>query len=233
MSKTELEDPEFGRVTIKRIARTRHIRLRVMPTGQLAATMPKLAPMHALKGLIDSSRVSLRQAIRDTAALHPPLYQNGDTVGSSHHILITRGQAPSASRHGQTIRWTVPEGANPTLSQHQDIVRRAVRKALDAEAKAYLPSRLAYLAASGGYRYMHVRYSNAKGRWGSCSSRGVISLNVALMNLPKELIDYVLIHELVHTRHLNHSAAFWDEVAVHYPEYKSARKKLKNYSPYL
>ena len=98
---------------------------------------------------------------------------------------------------------------------------------------AYLPRRLQYLADLGDFHYTKVRYGNAKGRWGSCSSQGVISLNVALMRLPKELIDYVLIHELSHTKHLNHSEAFWSLVETYYPDYKTARKELKSYSPYL
>jgi len=82
-------------------------------------------------------------------------------------------------------------------------------------------------------KYSGVRFANQKGRWGSCSTAGVISLNVALMKLPEALIDYVLVHELAHTKHMNHSADFWDLVEQYYPEYRLARKELRDYSPYL
>jgi len=229
----ELVDAEFGAIPIKRIARAKAVRVRVGNGGQLTATMPRLAPVLLLRRLIDSSRPALRKAIKQAAASAPPLYRHGSIIGSSHHIVQTFGPTASAKRRGQVIEWIVPHGSDSDDTQNQDIVRHAVRKALDAEAKAYLPRRLAYLAAQGDFHYSSVRYSNAKGRWGSCSSRGVISLNVALMNLPKELIDYVLIHELAHTRHLNHSPQFWHTVAAWYPDYKTARKTLKTYSPYL
>lgn len=233
MSSTALEDKEFGEIKIRRVARAKYVRLRMSPNGQLVATMPRLAPLLVLKQLLERSRPALRKAREDTKVNGPPLYENGMNIGSSHHIMLQNGSKHAAVRRGQTIMWTVPTGSDPRSEISQDTVRAAVRKALDAEAKAFLPRRLAYIADQGGFRYSKVRYSNAKGRWGSCNSRGVISLNVALMNLPKELIDYVLTHELSHTRHLNHSAAFWETVAQFYPDYQNARKALKNYSPYI
>lgn len=233
MTSSDFNDPEFGPVRIKRLSRSKSIRVRVQAGGQLTATMPKLAPVMLLRHLIDSSRPALRKAMADMAAAAPPVYKHGDTVGASHQIVQKTGAVSSAKRRGQIIEWVVSRDSDSSSPTNQDMVRKAVRKALDAESKAYLPRRLSYLALEGGFSYSSVRYSNAKGRWGSCNSRGVISLNVALMNLPKELIDYVLVHELSHTRHLNHSQSFWQTVESYYPDYKMARKSLKHYSPYL
>ncbi len=229
----ELVDDEFGAIRIKRIASSRHVRVRVTATGQISATMPRLAPLFVLKQLLESSREDLRQAIADNTRHAPPIYRDGDMIGSSHRIVVESAPTASTRIVQQSIIWRLPPGSDPLKSRHQDIVRRAVRRALDSEAKAYLPRRLAYLAETYGFHWRSIRYSNAKGRWGSCSSQGVISLNVALMRLPKPLIDYVLIHELSHTRHLNHSPAFWGEVGRCYPDYKAARKELKNHTPYL
>ncbi len=229
----EYADAEFGRVTIKRLSSAKYVRVRVTPSGQLRATMPKFAPTLLLKNLIDRSRNELRQAIADLSSAGPPIYHDGMQVGASHRIVIHQGTRSSARRHDLLIHWTLPAGADYRDPANQMVVQKAVRKALDIEAKAYLPRRLDYLARQGNFVYEAVRYGNAKGRWGSCSNRGIIRLNVALMNLPKPLIDYVMVHELAHTQQLNHSTDFWQIVAEHYPDYKNARKLLKNYSPYL
>lgn len=109
--------------------------------------------------------------------------------------------------------------------------RDAKKKILMKRAKAYLPYRLEYFAKLYGYTYDRLRFSHANTRWGSCSSSRTISLNIGLMQVPEPLRDYVLLHELAHLHHLDHSPAFWDEVAAHDPHYKEHRRRLKAYSP--
>lgn len=109
--------------------------------------------------------------------------------------------------------------------------RDAKKKLLMKDAKKYLPYRLEYFAKLYGYSYEKCRLSHAATRWGSCSSNGTISLNIGLMQVPEILRDYVIIHELAHLNHLDHSDAFWAEVATHDPRYKEHRKKLKAFSP--
>ena len=81
--------------------------------------------------------------------------------------------------------------------------------ALRRKAKSVLPARLAQSAALHGFKYSAVKIRKSKTRWGSCSTKGTISLSFYLLLLPENLIDYVLLHELCHTVHLNHSPAFW------------------------
>lgn len=109
--------------------------------------------------------------------------------------------------------------------------RDAKKKILMKKAKEYLPYRLEYFAKLYGYEYSRVRFSHASTRWGSCSSNRTISLNIGLMQVPKALQDYVLLHELAHLNHMDHSPAFWAEVARHDPHYKDHRRRLKGFSP--
>ncbi|MBQ3464422.1 M48 family metallopeptidase [Candidatus Saccharibacteria bacterium] len=109
--------------------------------------------------------------------------------------------------------------------------RDAKKKILQKKAKEYLPYRLEYYAKLYGYRYERCRLSHAGTRWGSCSSNRTISLNIGLMNVPEKLRDYVILHELAHLNHMNHSEAFWAEVALHDKNYREHRKKLKSFSP--
>lgn len=109
--------------------------------------------------------------------------------------------------------------------------RDAKKKILAKKAKDYLPYRLEYLAKLYGYNFDKCRLSHANTRWGSCSSTRTISLNIGLMQVPEPLRDYVIIHELAHLNHMDHSAAFWAEVATHDPDYKKHRAALKSYEP--
>ncbi len=109
--------------------------------------------------------------------------------------------------------------------------RDAKVKILQKQAKEYLPYRLEFWAKKFGYNYEKCRLSHANTRWGSCSSNGTISLNIGLMQTPEELRDYVIIHELAHLNHMDHSEDFWREVENHDPYYREHRKKLKTLTP--
>jgi len=78
-----------------------------------------------------------------------------------------------------------------------------------------------------------ISFRKTKRQWGSCSSKNNISLNTYLCMLPKELIDYVIVHELAHIKHKNHSKEFWSLVGKFYPNYKDAKKELKSYARVL
>jgi len=221
-----IHDEEFGKITIRRSARATQVRLRVAPDGTLRASLPLYAPAFLVKRLLKSSRQELRQLLAQSQP--QTTYEDGLQIGKSHTLVVrpTNG-AFAVSRHGQQIIISLP--ADKTLEDPTVIraIRDVVIAALRVEAKSYLPKRLSFLADKYGFSYEKVRFSHASGRWGSCSSTGTISLNIALMKLPFELIDYVIVHELAHTRQMNHSAAFWEEVAVGDPLHKQHRKALK------
>ena len=97
------------------------------------------------------------------------------------------------------------------------------------EACEYLDSRLHYLAEKFGFKFNQVTFRRQKTRWGSCSVKNNLSLNVMLFKLPRELQDYVILHELLHTRIKNHSSYFWLELGKILPGAKEFNKKLRKY----
>jgi predicted metal-dependent hydrolase len=96
-----------------------------------------------------------------------------------------------------------------------------------------LIDRLNRLAQRHGFRYNRVFVRNQKTRWGSCSALNNISLNINLVRLPQELIDYTILHELVHTRIKNHSRRFWQELDKILGDAKQIDKKLSEYGALL
>ncbi len=96
-----------------------------------------------------------------------------------------------------------------------------------ARAKAYLPPLVEKLGEQTGLRPSKLGIRKAKTRWGSCSAKNSISLSYYLMKLPPHLIEYVIIHELAHIKHKNHSQRFWGEVARHLPPYRALVKELR------
>jgi len=118
------------------------------------------------------------------------------------------------------------------LSDHKAVIR-ALKTWLKGKACSILPARLEKLSRQFDMPYHDLTIRDQKTRWGSCSTIKNINLNLKLILLPPELVDYVLIHELCHTRVLSHSAVFWRLVGSCYPDYKSARKQLREISRLL
>ena len=97
------------------------------------------------------------------------------------------------------------------------------------KAKKKLTNRLKQLAVQHGFTYNKVYIRNQKTRWGSCSHKNNISLNMKLVLLPEELVDYVILHELVHTRTHDHSKRFWAELDKYVGDGKAMAKRLRKY----
>ncbi len=98
-------------------------------------------------------------------------------------------------------------------------------------AKIYLPARVSELAEKYGFNLKKVTVRSQQTRWGSCSSNGNVSFNYRLMKFRKEVIDYVIVHELCHLKELNHSPRFWKLVEDLCPRYKELKQELKKANP--
>ena len=226
----EFDDAEFGKVIIRRSTRARSMKATIALTGELRISLPSYVPIFMAKRMVANSR----QEIRKLFAARPTFtIEDGMQIGKSHTLHVRRGTAYSLKRSKQQIILTVEDPDTINSSTITADVRSMVTSTLRKEAKHHLPKRLEYLAKTHGFSYTAVRFTHASSRWGSCNQNQAISLNIALMKVPFELIDYVLIHELAHTKHLNHSTSFWSTVENADPDYKIHRKQLKNYSPHI
>jgi len=123
----------------------------------------------------------------------------------------------------EKIRINKKESGN---RKRKKLSEEEVKKLADKAIK-YIPKRVKYFAPIVGVDYGSITIRNQKTRWGSCSSKGNLNFNCLLMLAPKEVIDYVVVHELCHRKEMNHSQAFWDEVQRVLPEYERSREWLK------
>jgi len=118
------------------------------------------------------------------------------------------------------------EKEHEAFSKHSTEINRA-------EARKKLVNRLNELSEQHGFSYNKAFVRNQKTRWGSCSSKNNINLNMKLVRLPNEMIDYVLLHELVHTRIKNHTNVFWAELNKFVGDAREMRKKMNEYKVFL
>ncbi len=110
-----------------------------------------------------------------------------------------------------------------------DTQRAALEQRYIMAAKEYFPKRVSYYQQFTGGSYERISIRDQKTRWGSCSAKGTLSFNWRLMLAPPTILDYVVVHELCHLTYMDHSAAFWQKVESVYPDYRTARKWLKDH----
>jgi len=224
-------DPEFGEIALRRTSLSRNIRLKLDARGIISITLPKRAPIFLAKQLLNDSRGSVRSSLSKIRK-EKVTYQEGDIIGKVHRLRIEQDDTVGYSHRLDKNDLVVFTPVAAPADLVQKTIHESIPKALRVQAKSYLPRRLKTLADAHGFHYNKLRFSSAGTRWGSCSSEGTISLNIWLMQLPFELIDYVILHELTHTRHMNHSQEFWDELALFVPNHRDLRRDLKQHHPY-
>jgi hypothetical protein len=160
------------------------------------------------------------------------LIMPGARIGKLHKVVFSQNST------SDNIKIRVKDKAievNTKLtadsSEVQEKLQLACNKALRSEALFFLPKRVESLAQEYGFKYQEVRVRKLVSRWGSCSKNRTITLSYYLVQLPWELVDYVLLHELVHTEHLHHGPDFWQAFKRVLPDAKSLQKQIRAYKP--
>lgn len=129
--------------------------------------------------------------------------------------------------------WIVKQLANMQLLEHQSKALERPVFVNRSVAKRVIIQRLSELARQHGFSYNRVFVRNQKTRWGSCSAKNNINLNLRLVRLPTHLMDYVILHELMHTRIKNHSSAYWQALEKLIPDARVVDRELNRYEALL
>lgn len=149
-------------------------------------------------------------------------------------VVITLHKKTFVSVTDENLFLHIPRNdwsANSLIAEHPTALRE-IRHFYKRESVQLLNDRLQFWSQAMGLKPSQVKFREQRTRWGSCSSKKIINLNWRLIVFAQEIIDYVIVHELAHLQHMDHSPRFWSLVETHIPDYKSIMKTLKE-SQYL
>jgi len=205
--------------------RARRYKLCLRADGTARVTIPRGGALGAARDFVSRNLGWLEKQLQCLAA--QPKEPAGWTVGTE---ILFRGETVRLDRDGDAICFGTERIRVPGSAAD---VRPAVQKHLWRLAARELPPRVRELAAQHGFAGLRVSVRNQRSRWGSCSQRGMISLNWRLIQAPAFVRDYIILHELAHRRHLNHSDKFWQEVARLCPDYLQAERWLRGHGKLL
>lgn len=232
MATKQVHIPDIGPVTLYKRRGNRSLRLSVGLNGEVRVSLPYWVPYKAAEEFAKGKM----QWIAAHQDKHSVELEHGMHVGKSHRVFFERVlSADKITTHvtATDIRVTHPASLNSTHPTVQAKAHAASLRALRKEAEQLLPQRLKTLAWQNGFTYTSVGVKQLKSRWGSCSSNQEIILNLFLMQLPWSLIDYVLMHELTHTKVMQHGQPFWEELEKHMPNAKALKREINTHQPVL
>jgi predicted metal-dependent hydrolase len=209
-----IDIPDIGLVTLKRSNRAKRVNIRLKPFGVVELVIPKTGSEKDAIGFLISKKKWIQKTIKKVAEKETKLslFDENTTFKTRTFILKIEKQNRTninLKLQNGVLLVSYPEAMPVTHPNVQDAIRYGIVEGLRVEAKSFLPGRIAWLASQYGFKHNKVSIKNLKSRWGSCSGVNNINLNLHLMRLPDELIDYVLLHELCHTVEKNHGKAFW------------------------
>jgi predicted metal-dependent hydrolase len=223
-------DDKLGYLTVKRNLRAGRYSIKAR-RGKLYATIPYKGTVDVLLSIVKENRGKLEAMLLKSPG-RMFLDENSTFECYSFRLSIVRGDYNKiyVALKEEVLLLTCPENVVFRNDRVQALLWGIIEKAMRYEAKRILPGRLKMLSDKFGFTYSAVKINNSRSRWGSCTSRKTINLTLSLLLLPERLIDYVLLHELCHTREMNHSERFWrlmnsvtENKALEY------RKELKRY----
>lgn len=210
--------------TLSQRTGSRTIRLHVDPEKGLVVSAPKYAPIIAIENFIIQKKFWITRHLEESKKIiQKKQIADGTPVtilGDPKFIIVKEHQLkrPYIAEKSQEIIVYAP--------QNQTIIKKTLEEYLRKKFKVHLTKRLKELSQTMDTHYGTVTIRAQKSRWGSCSYRNNLNFNWKLIFFPLEVIDYVIMHELTHTVHHNHSEKFYEMLADYCPDYKTLRKNL-------
>lgn len=230
--KQSYNHPKLGPIEIERVARARNIRISVR-RGRVRVAYPWFSSreraLQFLETKLDWARTTLEKQQR-TEAKH--IIRTPFRTRQHELQIVTDDQAtrPTVRVTSDAITLRCSSSVEIANEDIQELIKRGVTEALRREARELLPSMVETASRRTGLSYRSVAIRATRSKWGSCSSRNDLSLSVYLMLLPDHLIEYIIVHELCHTVHRNHSAEFHSLVDHHLGgREKEFNRELKQY----
>ena len=217
------EDPQAWNVRVSK--RARRLSVRVYPAGRVEVIVPRSTVPWKIQQFVSRHREWIEERIRESSA-HPV------SVYPPQEILLPaleRQVRVDSVASMRELRLRVMDHHHVQLRGKLDMPAlwaRALNRWLMKVAEKEFSNRLQQLALTHGFKYERVQIRRQRTRWGSCSTRGTISLNVCALFLRPEVLRYLLIHELCHTQQMNHSRKFWKLVAACEPRYRELDREL-------
>lgn len=226
-NKREIIYDDIGKVVFQKNRRSKSVKIKVKPDLAIAVSLPTYYSFKQAEHLLLKNKewvITRLQAI----TTHSRKVDINSTISTKLHNIYIKSNEKEHYEVKDNNVYIFTDNAD-----NQEYISNIVTEVYRYEAKQILPRRLKQLAQQHGFSYNKVSIRNNKSNWGSCSSANNISLNLQMMKLPDELIDYILLHELVHTEIKNHSNAFWqrlDEITNF--RAKELSKAVRQYSTY-
>ena len=217
--------------TVRVSARARRVRLQVSARHGLVVVVPESFPASEVPEVVARHGAWIERAHARTAERRAHL-EESDAGVPARVVMPGIGlewEVRLRPTRAGGVRASVADGVLTLTGAVGDgsACRSAMRRALLVAAREALPRMLVEVETATGWRAQRVTVRRQRSRWGSCSARGTLSLNASLAFLPPHLLRHVLVHELAHTRRLDHSAAFWVLVEQHDPRWRAHRAELR------
>lgn len=224
---------------VRTSSRARRASIRVSHRGAVEVVVPRGFDTHRVPAFVNAHADWIERRVaraqRECASLEP---EPADGRPSRIELRAVRQEWGVRYLPSAASRITVTERSSGESHQRHELrltgpvhdtmaCREALRRWLQRSGRRYLEPRLDSLAAQHDFEFERVTVRLQKSRWGSCSSRGTISLNAKCLFLPPELVDHLLLHELCHTVHPNHSANFHALLEQHSPRARDLRTQLR------
>ena len=230
----ERSEVQCGRTTIpyaiRRSARRGTVSVAVEPSGEVLLTAPASTPVERLDRVVHQKARWIVARRREVAGprLVPTAreFVSGESflyLGRQYRLLVRNG--PTAVRlHRGRLEVHEPDG-----NRRGQRVRAALVRWNRDQAERRLPERVARWAKKVGVPAPKVLVREQQKRWGSCDAAGAVRFNWRIIQAPMSLVDYVVVHELVHLRHRDHDAAYWQALGRVMPDYEARRRALKRW----
>ena len=223
----------IGEIRVLRGVHIKYLRIKMAPGRGVWVSVPFGVSRRQVEDFLEANRAWILQNGKNMQAYERDTgvgLKIGAEIRTKTHVKIVETEAEKSFYRieGEIITLAIPRGVD--FCKIEKIVQRFLLEIYALECRQLLPQRVQYYAGRYGFHYGRLTFRNNISNWGSCSPENNISLNIKLMKLPDELIDYVILHELCHTVEKNHSAAFWKLVGQVCPDYASLRIRLRKYN---